>query len=596
MKFLTAFLTAVLCFLFISCEKKNPEILINNFGRDKTLYVGGFQWEAPGDFNPLSSYPSFPVSGNINLVYENLFGYNMLIGDLDPILAKDYEISDSIMSVVLNENAYWNDGTPLTAEDVIYTFYLHKKYPTHLSSHWYFIDTLYSNKNVIKFKMNKDYYNPLVMQDIIGATLIVPKHVFEKIEKDAIAAAGNNDPETILEKIRENKMDKNPVSSGPYKIKSYGSDFIALERDDNYWGNAAMHGGRKPAPQYIVHPIYNSNDEYNNALLSGALDLSQTFYARIREKIDMGSDLGMWSFSYIPGSITALFVNFGDATGEFTPNSVLKSAAFRKAAASAIDYERIRQIAVEAYVPEIRPGFIVDDNNEKLYYNNEDAEKYGVVFDAEKAKNILKDAGFLFGKKGELLNADGSKVEEIRITTPKGWTDWETAVKIVVENLNAIGISAKADFSSEEEYWRKLSLGYFDMIMHTPMPEQSSSLPWSRFDAAFTNREFEPLGVEVWANQGRYRNSAVETLLVKIPALTNDSEIREAYRELNKLFMIDLPVIPIMYRPSQYYQFSTKYWDNFPTDENPYAPPQLLMTAGGVKGLWGIEAKSKILE
>lgn len=589
-------LAAALCFLSFGCQKKTQEILINNFEREQTLYVGGFQWDKPGDFNPLSSYPSFPVSGNINLVYENLFGYNMLIGDLDPILAKKYEISDSVLSVELNEKAYWNDKTPLTAEDVIYSFYLHKKYPTHLSSHWYFIDTIYTDKkqqNVVKFKMDKNYYNPLVMQDIIGATLILPKHVFEKIEQDAILAVGNN-PEAVLEKIREHKMDRNPVSSGPYMIQSYADDFIALQRDDRYWGNDAMHGGQKPAPKYIVHPIYNSNDDYNTALASGALDLSQTYFSQIREKMDSGYDLGMWSSSYIPGTITALFVNFGEATDDFTPNPALKSVDFRKAVASAINYEKIRKTAVESYVPEIRPGFIVDDNNEKLFFNTEDASKYGVVFDTGKAKDILKSAGFSWGVKGELLNSDGTKVKEVKITTPKGWTDWEAAVKIVVENLKSMGISAKADFSSEEEYWKKLSHGYFDMIMHTPMPEQSSSLPWSRFDASFTNREFEPIGVEVWANQGRYRNSAVETLLVKIPTLVSDAEIKEAYRELNRIFMIDLPVIPIMYRPSQYYQFSTKYWDNFPTDENPYAPPQLLMTGGGVKGLWGIVPKSQI--
>jgi peptide/nickel transport system substrate-binding protein len=53
--------------------------------------------------------------------------------------------------------------------------------------------------------------------------------------------------------------------------------------------------------------------------------------------------------------------------------------------------------------------------------------------------------------------------------------------------------------------------------------------------------------------------------------------------------METVPVLPVMYRPTQYYQFSTRHWENFPTEENPYAPPQSLVVAAGVKALWYIK-------
>jgi peptide/nickel transport system substrate-binding protein len=43
-----------------------------------------------------------------------------------------------------------------------------------------------------------------------------------------------------------------------------------------------------------------------------------------------------------------------------------------------------------------------------------------------------------------------------------------------------------------------------------------------------------------------------------------------------------------MYRPWLFYQFSTKHWSNFPTEQNPYAAPQCLMVGAGVEALWGI--------
>ena len=31
--------------------------------------------------------------------------------------------------------------------------------------------------------------------------------------------------------------------------------------------------------------------------------------------------------------------------------------------------------------------------------------------------------------------------------------------------------------------------------------------------------------------------------------------------------------MPLMYRPLEFYEFNASNWDNFPTEENPYAPP-----------------------
>lgn len=563
------------------------------FKRHETLYVGGFQWVAPFTFNPLSNYPAWPVTGNVNLMYECLFGYNMLTGELDPILGKNYSFDGNILSVELNEQAMWHDGTPVTADDVLFTFELHRKYATHLQTHWRYIDLMESDGQYIRFRLNPRFLNPLVMKDILGTTQILPRLVFENLEKDARTIVGD-DPSLILAEMQKNLMTTDVQASGPYTIHSYSPQKIVLERVDTYWGNKAIYGDKKPAPRYIIHPIYKSNDKYNLALQLGTLDISQTFCTHIRSKFESG--IGTWLTEppfYIPGAITALFVNLGAPVEGFTPNSVLKDPAFRRAVAMSIDYEKIREIAIEGYVPPMQPGFIIDDNVEKLYFNDDDAMQYGVQYDRDDARALLVSAGYSWDADGALLMPSGVKVQEMRIESPLGWSDWETAVKIAIDGMRRVGIPVREDFGDEGEYRKNLSYGYFDMIVHTPHPAQSASLPWSRFDATLASQDMAPIGMEVWSNQGRYYNPVVDSLLDLIPTLTDDAKREEAYHHLNRLFMIDLPVIPLMYRPSQYYQFSTKYWDNFPTDANPYAPPQLLMTAGGIKGLWGIHAKTQ---
>ncbi|NLV92325.1 MAG: ABC transporter substrate-binding protein, partial [Firmicutes bacterium] len=39
-------------------------------------------------------------------------------------------------------------------------------------------------------------------------------------------------------------------------------------------------------------------------------------------------------------------------------------------------------------------------------------------------------------------------------------------------------------------------------------------------------------------------------------------------------FMQDVPMIPLEYRPGDFYEFNETYWTGFPTAKNPTAPPQ----------------------
>lgn len=104
-----------------------------------------------------------------------------------------------------------------------------------------------------------------------------------------------------------------------------------------------------------------------------------------------------------------------------------------------------------------------------------------------------------------------------------------------------------------------------------------------------SSKDFKPVGEEAFSNPGRFTDPTADSLLELIPSLTDSTALKEAYRHLNRIFMEKIPVLPLMYRPSQFYQFSTKHWTNFPTEENPYAPPQALIIGASVKALWEIK-------
>lgn len=597
--------------LMVGCKGKSGKK--GNYPRKETLYIGGHEWSKPNNFNPLNEWPvTWPVSGSSNLMYESLFGYNILTGELEPLLGKEWLLSDSVLSVTLNERAYWSDGKPVLPEDVIYTFNLHRKYETHHNSSWDYIDTIYYDEesDQILFKLTMDQYNPLIMKDVIATVYILPQHILEKWEQDAIKKAKSTIVKSgkkwnakssearslVLSIMREHKNSEEAVVSGPYNVHDISDDKIVLARVDHYWGNDAMYKGHKPAPKYIIHPIFSSNEEYNDALTRGDLDASATFCPMIKEKKKNG--VGTFYESspyYVPGSIPSLIICHkpSNVRKGFT-KSVLRDAKFRRACARMVDRSMIRKVAIQEYAPELEPGYIINNDIEGLFFNSDDAKKYGNGYAPAEAKKLLIKAGYSW-KGSQLYTPSRKKVDTLEIVCPKGWTDWITAVDICVKGLTEGGIPVRKKIIPEDDYWETLAYGHFDFIVKTPQAEQMPSLPWSRFDKIMAADEICNIGAWASANEGRYYNKKVDSLLTLIPKLEDDAQIN-AYRKLNRLFMREMPVIPLMYRPHVFYQFNTKVWTGFPTYKELNKTglaisPQNLNVGAAVKGLWRLEQK-----
>ncbi|MBQ1823668.1 MAG: ABC transporter substrate-binding protein [Fibrobacter sp.] len=575
----TAALLSTAC--LVACEKTKTEKAVaepSEYPREETLYIGGFDWAPPTTFNPLDYDPNFPIDGNVRLMYETLVTYNQLDGNLEPMLADGFVQTDSSIVVHLDPRAKWNNGEPVSVEDVLYTFYIDSILPTPRHGNWLYIQSITSEgNNNISFNFTKNNKNPLIILNAIAETSILPKAVFEPLVQSAKKGKTYD-----FSKITEFKNDSIPVVSGPYNLKTFSPDKIVLERDANYWG-LAKYNGKLPAPKYIIHSLYNGNNHFNSAMTKGNLDISSIFLPRIWDKAK--DSIRAWSREepyHLPGSITTLIVSFKSAP--------LTDIAFRQAMIHAINFEKIKTRAVSNYTPAIMGGFILPFGAEAKFFNKQDSDDNGFGYNVELAKKILTDAGYTWNDEGKLLDPKGAPVRDITIECPSGWTDWEDVIKVVVESFNEIGIPAKEHFVDYSIWDKDLRLGTFDLAMKTQTAELSAATPWARFDQIMgSNGGIKPFGEDAFSNQGRFKDENANKLLEKIPTITDEKELAEAYRELNKIFMETVPVLPVMYRPTQYYQFSTKQWTNFPTEENPYAPPQHLIVAAAVKALWQIK-------
>jgi peptide/nickel transport system substrate-binding protein len=562
----------------------------SDFPRSETLYMGGRLWGEATTFNPLTAV-AWPIDGvGLNLLYENLFTYNWLNGKLEPLLAESYTVTEDRIEVVMNPAARWNDGKPLTARDVEYTFNLGKRYKSlKFSPVWKYLRGMEvdetGGKGRVTFLLDRKENNPLPVLDALQEYRIVPRHVVEP----ALEAAHGD-----VEEFSKLRFDHDPVASGPYRLFSYTSEKLVMLRDDTYWGNAALHGGKLAGPKYVIHPVYKSNDHFSIALQQGRLDASCTYMPRIWLK--HGKGVRTWFDSepfFVSLGIPMFYIN--------VTHHPLDDVRLRRAMAYAINYRDIRELAVSGYSKPLKPGIIVPYGPEAKFYSEEDAAKNGASYDPDKARALLKEAGYVstFGPDGELVetrDASGKKVPTVYIKSPTGWTDYESIVRIAVRSMRQVGLDARERFIDASLYWPARYVGDFDLLLDMPQAEPSPGKPWSRLEFLLTSKEWAPEGEKVYKNFGRFNrpsspdyNPRFDALLALIPTLKDESALIDAYRELNVLFMQYQPALPVVYRPDQFYEVSVRHWTNFPTADNPYAPPQLPGDRLGTNVLWNLQ-------
>ena len=542
--------------------------------RNETLYINGLQWGAPTNFNLLSGNPAFPINyGNSReLVYETLFMINELDGALEPLLGSKYEWKDDTLHIELNKDAKWSDGQPFTADDVVYTYQLGKKYDINWSNYWaYIADVTADGPNAVKITLNKDNPNRLTVLDSIELIPMMPKHIWEEIEKKS-----NNDLATIRKEVNAN-----PVATGPYKIYFYNDQKITIVRDDNYWGKSLF--GKLPAPKYITHVIYKDNAAGDLAFKSGQVDVSQQFIPQVWNMWKNGAPIKTYLKDapyYVPGSMPSIFFNFS--------KKGLDNPDVRRAIAMSIDYKKISDLAMSGYSAAMQPSLTLNTDAESKYVDQAAIKSLQWTTDVKAANELLDSIGAKKGKDGiRVLN--GTRLGPFEVECPYGWSDWNAALEIVAQSAKAIGIEIRTKFPEAPVWTNDLQTGKFDIIMNTPAGGVNPSQPWSRAHDIMYSKEVAPLGEMAFWNWGRYKNDKADQIIDKIPSVTDQAELKTLYTDLTKIWLTDIPSIPLMYRPWVFHTVNESVWKGFPVDgDGSNIPPQIAMDGAGIRALYQI--------
>jgi peptide/nickel transport system substrate-binding protein len=519
----------------------------------EALFIAGFQWGPPTSFNPFGASPAWPTGGGQSqLIYESLVRFSLLDGSLTGGLAKEIQEPDANTFVLpLQDGTKWSDGSELTAEDVAFTFDLAKQTSLSFSTIWNYVDSIAAtDARTVTIKIKSDPNNPGFVKNVLASTLIVPKAVFSKIAPDKITADTN----------------LAPIGSGPFKLDYWGKDVFGT-----------------PAMASVNHPIFKSNNDGDLKLESGEIDVSQQFTAQIWKMWeDKGAPVGTWLKDkpyYVPGNIPLIIFNL--------EKKGLDNPLVRKAIAYSIDYANIASTAMSDYSDPANASLIIPTGYESKYYDAAAVESEGWKFDAAKAVEILE--GELKAEKGSdgiYVLPDGTKLGGWKVICPTGWTDWNTALEIVAKSAQAVGIGITTEFPQAPTWTQKMQNGDFDIVMNGYSGVSPAS-PWIRFRDALDDRGVAPIGKRADWNYGRFKNDQVASLLDSAAAAKSDDEAKTAYAALDKIYREEIPCVPLMYRPLEFYEFNTSNWEGFPTEDDPSAPP--MFSGAGIGWLFKLK-------
>lgn len=572
----------------------DPADIAASLPREETLYIAGLQWDAIVGWNPYASTNNnaMGVAAGSNArvpIWETPYMYNMINGEQIPLLADGpWSWNDDMTEITfqLKETAHWSDGTPVTAEDVAYTFATHVKYETTAGvGYGDYIESVEAPDTytvVVKAKLDDEgaAVNPLLVKAYVSSEYVVQKAWTQTLE-----ARAGEDATALKEDPAEDF-----VASGPFTSFYADDQKVVFIRDDNYWGQDDSMWGSLPVPKYLAHTIYADNNAGFLALKAGEVDVSQQFNANVQDLwlVD-GLPISTW-YDDAPYGLTASL-----PTAYYNLNSFgLDNIAIRKAIAYAVDYDTIIANAMTNQSPTFDqvPRSVMNptDGEQALYDHEAVADLQWVGNDIEGANAILDEAG--------IVDTDGDGIRELEgqnlsyvAACPNGWSDWQAAIEIVAAAGEKIGIEITTLYPEWGVYQTVAVNGdqtEYDIFMFWS-DGAGPTQPWGRVRQLMSSEFAGTMGN--WnGNWGGYVNPRIDEIIAEIPATTDQDRLIELYTEATKIYLTDIPSFTLMYRPDQFYTVNETVWTNYPAaDDGRNIPPMNLLDGYSIAGLYELE-------
>jgi peptide/nickel transport system substrate-binding protein len=339
-------------------------------------------------------------------------------GNLIPCLAKELpKVSSDSLTYTFNlrQDVKWTDGSPVTADDVVFTYRLmydpefkDVKSPRRGELSTYVESVTAQDKYTVLFKTKKVYAPFVPTQGIYG---IMPKKAFDGLSAVDINTAKFNSEPTI--------------SSGVMKfVKWEKSAQITLARNDTYW--------RGPANlDTYIWKVVPKSDVLEAQLKTGEIDFGPLRESTYEDVTSSGVNLAAFP--------VAIFLFY--AYNQDPAKSPMAAAFQDKRVRQALLYALDRQKMVNSPAIFNKQAVVADSVMLPIWwsYNKDTAPKY--PYDPAKAGKLLDDAGWKMNAATGIREKEG-KPMRFRTTTNADRQVRPLVMNAMQEQWRKIGVDA----------------------------------------------------------------------------------------------------------------------------------------------------------
>ncbi|MEM9585517.1 MAG: extracellular solute-binding protein [Pseudomonadota bacterium] len=483
------------------------------------------------------------------LAYESLMGRSLdepftLYG----LLAESIDVSDSGDSVefVLREEARFSDGTPVTVEDVIWSYEtLGKQGHGRYRGSWAKVASAEkTGERSVKFTFNvEDRELALIM----GMRPILKRAQWE----------GKDFAESGLTEI--------PISTAPYVIDDFEAGrFVSLKRNPDYWGqNIPFRKGTNVIDEVRMEFFADATAMFE-AFKAGALTSHRETNAAKWEqqfnfpRVSNGDVIKSEVKHDRPSGITGFAMN--------TRREIFKDWRVREAMIQAFNFEFINEKLNGGNQPRITSYFsnsvlgmdhdpaggrvleLLEQHKAGLLpgtiegyslpvSNGTERNRAGIV----KAQDLLMEAGWDI-KDGVMTSANGKPLN-FSILVQSGSSEVLAILNIYTQALERIGVFATVDTIDGAQYRERIDTFDFDMTYTTrglSLSPGNEQLAYWGMEAAKTEGSRNIAGIEM---------PAIDAMVQEMLTADNREDYLAAVKALDRILMAGRYVVPLWYSP-----------------------------------------------
>jgi len=309
---------------------------------------------------------------------ENDFRFLQLVYDRLVQVAPDGSVSmwaaksvnavdDTTIDVILKEGLKFSDGTPLTVEDVKFTYEYLKKWEAPYYKKYLepIKEVKIVDKNKVRFYLSRPF-SPFIM-NTLGQVFIIPGHIWKDIPQK-FGLAKPQDYRNIP-----------PIGSGMYKLDYWreGQEFRLLRNPEHFMAPKAD----------ALNIVFGSAELQTAALKMGTIDVATVkIMPAVAKELEKEKNIKLFKTT----GVGYHMVEYHCGRPPFSDKTL------REALSYAVPYEKIIN---EVFLGDAKRSASTISPDNAFWHNKNLKLK---DFDLEKARRILKGAGYLWDEQGRL--------------------------------------------------------------------------------------------------------------------------------------------------------------------------------------------------